>query len=298
MQDRIRRAILKTVIYSDIFDYPLSKGEVWRFLIGEKVGRIAFDNFFAENLPEKVTFKNNFCYLLGREKIVKERIKRKKESQKKIVVAKKIIKLLSYIPTIQFIGISGALSLENSGKHDDIDLFVITSKDNLWLTRLVMIILLLLMGRYRRRNQREVSDKICLNMLIDESALTFPSNRWNLYTAHEIVQLLPVFERSDTHKKFIDANMWVEGFLPNAFSDRGATLHKTLNHTESLFGVFLRCVVRSSLIDNLAKKLQLWSIKKHQTNETVLDSFVAFHPLDYKKKVLRKYKKLLKLYEV
>ncbi len=152
MREEIERAILKTLIYSDIFDYPLSQDELWKFLIGHKTSRVSFDKALRD-LSSKIIFKKGLYCFLDRERTVDIRIKRRKESQKKIVIAKKIIKRLYRIPTVQFIGISGALSLENSERNDDIDLFVIASKGSLWLTRLTMIILLMLMGRYRRRNQ-------------------------------------------------------------------------------------------------------------------------------------------------
>lgn len=294
MQDSISRALLETIVYSDIFDYPLLKSQLWKFLICQRIDRKSLEEYLKNNLPKKINFNKSFYYLSGRRSIVKTRIERKKESQRKIVIAKKIIKILSCLPTIQFIGISGALSLENSERDDDIDLFVITSKGRIWLTRFAMIVILLFIGRYRRRNQGEVSDKICLNMIIDESALRFPKNRQDLYTVHEIAQLMPIFERNGMYQRFINANRWIEKFLPNAFANRGSTLNKTRNQADSFFSVFQRLVLRISAIEYLAKIVQLWSIKKHLTTETIRNGFLAFHPLDYKKKVLSEYIRRLK----
>jgi len=298
MREEIEKAILQTLIYSDIFDYPLSKDEIWKFLIGHKTRRESFDK--ALRGLSRVIFKKGLYCLLDKERTFDIRIKRRKESQKKIVIATKIIKQLTLLPTIQFIGISGALSLENSSKEDDIDLFVITSKGSLWLTRLTMIILLLLSGRYRRRNQREVSDKICLNMLIDESALSFSKARQNLYTAHEVVQMIPAFDRNDIYKKFMSENKWVGKFLPNSL-DTKILGYKDIKIKETrslsiLVSQYLNIFL--TFFENLAKHMQLWSIKKHVTTETVKDNFLAFHPLDYKKKVLSEYKKRVKLYEI
>ena len=297
MDKKVKISILQTLIYSDIFDYPLTKDEIWKFLIAKKIDRKSFDKILKSNLPDKIVFKNNLYCLIGREKVGQARITRKRESQEKIVIAQKIIRQLSFLPTIQFIGISGALSLENSSRDDDIDLFVVTSKGSLWLTRLAIIILLLLMGRYRRRNQEIVSDKICLNMLIDESALSFPKIRQNLYTAHEIVQMMPIFERGGTYNKFISANKWVGKFLPNAFH-RGTKRNYTRKYAESFISVVLRSVLRLSAIEKVAKKLQIWYMKKQMTNETISSNMLAFHPFDYKKQVLSEYKKRLKLYTI
>ena len=62
--------------------------------------------------------------------------------------------------------------MDNAGEKDDIDLFVITSKGTLWITRLLLVSLLIFMGQYRGRGKKE-SQKVCLNMLIDEVGLKF-----------------------------------------------------------------------------------------------------------------------------
>lgn len=298
MHNKIHKAILKTLIYSDIFNYPLSQDELWKFLINVKLDKKSFSKQLKYLKKGNVKVKNNFYYLLGRENIVTTRIQRNNESRKKIILAKTIIKQLTFLPTIQFIGISGALSLGNSTKEDDIDLFVIVSKGRLWLTRLIMVIFLTLMGRYRRRNENDVSDKICLNMLIDDSTLLFSRVRQNLYTAHEIVQMIPVFDRNNTYNRFINTNKWVEKFLPNAFVDRGTTRNTTRNYGETFFSAFLRTVLRISALEHFAKAIQFWFIKKHITTETVSDNFLAFHPYDYKKSILKEYNKRLKRYEI
>lgn len=301
MNKEIERAIIKTLVYSDIFNYPLSKEELWKFLIGKKTDKKNFIKLkLLKSLPRIVCLKKNLYYLYGRKKTIDIRNAREKESRKKIYIARKVIKKLSFVPTIQFIGISGALSLKNSGKKDDIDLFIIASRGSLWLTRLIMIIFLLLMGMYRRRNQSKVSDKICLNMLIDDSVLSFPKVRQNLYTAHEIVQMMPVFDRNDTYNKFRSENKWVEKFLPNAIDTR-ILRHKDIKRKDKkslsipisqYLNIFL------GPFERLAKIIQLWFIKKHITTETVNDNFLAFHPLDYKKSILKEYNKRLIRYEV
>ena len=299
MHEEIERAILHTLIYSDIFDYPLSKDELWRFLIG-RVDRASFEEVLTEFPLAKWEHKSGLYFLSGREGTVGKRIKRKETSRKKLEIAKKIIERFSFLPTIQFIGISGALSLGNATKEDDIDLFVIASKNRLWLTRLSIIIFLLLIGSYRKRNDQEVSDKICLNMLIDESALSFSKARQNLYTAHEVVQMIPAFDRNDMYKKFMSKNKWISKFLPNSL-DTKILGYKDIKRKEvRSLSIPISKYLNIFLIffENLAKHIQLWSIKKHVTTETVKDNFLGFHPLDYKEKVLSEYKRKLREYEI
>ena len=291
-------AILKTLIYSDIFDFPLTKEDLWRFLVvARSVDRTSFEKALNEFPPVKWEHKwehrKGFYFLSGREKIVSKRIKRKKESQKKLNLAGKVIQKLSLVPTVLFVGISGGLALENSDEKDDIDLFVITSKNSLWITRLILVLLLILMGQYRGRGNPPLggeSNKICLNMLIDEKGLMLERSRQNLYTAHEIVQLKPIFDRNSTYNKFLSANKWVTKFLPN-----GIVIKKLSN--EVIKNKKLNYPI-TDLLNYLAKAIQLWYMKEHRTRETVGDHFLAFHPFEYKDHVLKEYNKRLKQYEV
>lgn len=287
--------ILKTLIYSDIFDYPLTKEEIWKFLIGRKISKESFEKSLKTTVfpLDKWEHEKGFYFLSGRGEIVKKRIKRKEESIKKLELAKKIIQKLSLIPTVLFIGISGGLALKNAKKDDDIDLFIIASKGNIWITRLIVVLLLILMVQYRGRGKKE-SQKVCLNMLLDESSLSFPKSRHDLYTAHEIVQLKPMFERNNTYNKFLSANKWVAKFLPNAMVRiKNKELRIKVRQENPLFMIYNSLFV----FEKLAKILQLWYMKSHRTKETIGDHFLAFHPFEYKNFVLKEYNKRLKQYD-
>lgn len=288
--------ILKALIYSDIFDYPLTKEEIWKFLIGKKISRESFEKelkYLINSEARPLGSDRKLYYLFDRKEIVEKRIKRKKESEKKLDLARKIIQKLSLVPTVLFIGISGGLALENAQEKDDIDLFVITSKGSLWITRLILVSLLIIMNQYRGRGKKE-SQKICLNMLISEEALMFEKNRQNLYTAHEITQMLPVFERNNTYGKFIIANKWVEEFMPNAIDRIKNHELRIMEKQKSLFIIHYSLFI----LDKFAKSLQLLYMRGHKTTETINDKMLAFHTFEYKNYVLEEYNKRLKGYEI
>lgn len=276
-------SILKTLVYSDIFDFPLTKEEIWKFLIGKKIDKKTFEK---ELEATPLGCNSKFYFLSQREEIVEKRNKKKEISQEKIKIAKKIIEKLSFVPTVLLIGISGGLALENSKEKDDIDLFVITRLNTLWITRLLLVLLLILMGQYRGRGKKE-SQKICLNMLISEKALMFEKDRQNLYTAHEIVQLKPIFNRSNTYKKFITANHWVKKFLPNAVG-RITNYESRIKERKNPLFIF----------EKVAKLVQLIYMKRHRTREVISDHFLAFHPFEYKNYVLEEYNRRLRKYEI
>ncbi len=281
MEIDIDRSIFKTVQYSDIFDYPLTYEEIWKYLIVEKkVNRKSFEKSISSILL--VSHGNGFYFLPKRGSIVAKRIKRKKESQKKIILALRVAKILSVIPSVLLLGVSGGVSMQNADKKDDIDIFVITRKNSLWTTRLILICVLKLMGKYRDRFGKKVADKFCLNMFITEDRLSFPPNSQNLYMAHEVSQMLPLFNRDKIYEKFLSKNKWVLKFMPNAFDnilyEERSIPKKDTNFLAGFFEFF-------------AKSFQLWYIKRHITTEVVSDDILAFHPFDYSKDIMKKYNK-------
>lgn len=298
-------AILKTLIYSDIFDYPLTKNELWLYLVSNKtINKQNIDEELNKLLKKKIKFTQGFYTFSDRTSLIKTRIKRKKTSRKKFLLAQKVAKKLAWIPTISFLGLSGSLAMENAGEKDDIDFFIINKTNTIWLTRLLILLTLQLLGVRRKRDDKSFVDNICVNMFMDERQLKFSKDRQNIYTAHEIVQLLPIITKNNTYQKFLTSNLWVKKFLPNALGSiknkevgimndelriKGQKSDRNNIHN-SLF------LILNSFLEFLAKKAQLWYMKDHKTCETVTDLMFAFHKKDHQISVLDEFNKRLKLY--
>ncbi len=287
-----REAILKTLLYADIFNFPLEKKEVWKFLISKD--KLDEKKLF-ESISQKdkfIEFKNGFYFIKGRKELVYLRKKRQKISGEKLRIAKKIIKKISYFPTVKFIGISGALSMQNSDEEDDIDLFVISEKNFVWTTRFILVLSLILMGVYRNKNSKVYKDKICLNMIIDEDNMVLDKQNQNLYTAHEIIQTVPLFEKNNTYKKFIEKNNWYKNFLANATAMERIYLRKKTNYFDFIFIKLLNII----FIEKITRLIQKKYMEKNITKETIKNGFLALHPFDYKSYVLKTYEEKLNKY--
>jgi len=204
-----------TLAYADIFDYPLKASEIRRYLISDK--KIDFKNFQKElSQSSKLADKQgDYFFLKGRKKIVAIRKQRENQGQKKLIIARRTTNWLKMIPTIKMIGVTGALAMNNAREDDDIDILIVTSKNRLWLTRFLVVLLTELVARRRHPNDKETRDKICLNMFLDEKCLGVPEKERDLFTAHEVCQLVPIYDRNGTYKKFLEKNLWVKKYLPN-----------------------------------------------------------------------------------
>ena len=292
--DSREKAVVKTLLYADIFNYPLKKQEIFKFLISTEKTEKEIVNGAIKNLKSLVKSKKNYFFLPGRDNLPLIRKQRTKESLKKLRKAKKIIKIISIIPSIKFIGVSGALSMKNSDKDDDIDIFVITEKNLVWTTRFLLAVLLSVMGVYRKRNSKLHKDKICLNMILGEDKMNFDKNSRNLYTAHEIAQLLPVFDKNKTYEKFMENNLWIKNFLPNFSVDAPFYFKKQNNIFDDIFNGLFKII----FMEKILKFLQLKYMKKYITKETIGEGFLGFHPFDYKTYVLNSYREKIKKYKL
>lgn len=278
--------VLKTLIYESIFNFPLYGFEIWKFLINDKK---IDKKTFAKLLKNKgVAYdkKTSLYYLINKKNSISRRLEAEKISADKLKLAQKIALALAKIPTIRLIGISGSLALGSSSKGDDIDLFIVCKKNTTWTTRLFSVILLKLMGAYRKNDN--FKDKICLNMIVDN--YSFPKDRRDLYTAFEITKLRPVFSKNNAHNELLRSNSWIGKFMPNFLS--GIDKEKVENYNRNILISYFFSIINKMKFEKLAKNFQL-SYMKRRTNEEVSDHLLAFHPRDFKKEIMTKFDMLI-----
>lgn len=280
--DSREKAILKTLLYSNLFDYPLTEEELHNFLINEKIDRREFSKSLSSaKIP--INFSKDFYFLSGNKQLVKKRQARELISIVKLKKAETIIKRLSLIPTIKLIGISGTLAMKNCEEDDDIDIFIIAEKNFAWTTRFLAVIFLIIMGAYRNKNSKHYQDKICLNLVLDEKRILFAKE--DLFTAHEIAQLLPIFERDGTYRKFLNANGWIKKHLPNWQIKHKKVFKKQQNYLDRLMITICKIV----FLEKILKTLQLFYMRDSITRERLEEGFIGLHPFDYKEYILKKY---------
>jgi len=267
------KAIVSTLLYSDIFDFPLTEAEIFYYLLTDtKISKSEFRQALTQLLPH-LTYQKPYIALPNRENIIQRRRNNERWLNLKRKQASQIARILSYIPTIYFIGLSGGVGVGSSNKNDDIDFFIITKKNCIYITRLISLLFLAILGKRRKRGEKNARDKICLNMFLDESSLALPLDRHDIYTAHEIAQIYPLVERNNTYLRFLSANKWISTFLAHAKLGRKVKFQKLKQSLgESLL----------IILEPIARYIQIKHIKRHKTKEIVTNNFIAFHPRDYR----------------
>ncbi len=273
----ITLAILKTLAYHDIFDYPLTQAELYNYLIDAKTT----PRILSKNLGsiKDVESRANYYCLKGRDKIIKLRKSREAISKRKFKKAQHFARILSLIPYVKFVGLTGALAMENSSESDDIDLLIISAKNSLWTTRFLTN--LSLFPYKRSPKSQKQKNKACLNIFIEEAHLTISEQ--NIYTAHEISQIIPLYNKGKTYHKFIDANNWLYKHLPNW---QPKVISCKQNNSNA--------VLSASSLESLLMRLQLGYMKSKITSEKIGTYQLFFHPKATEDRILKIFKTRLK----
>lgn len=202
----IKENILATLAYFDLFSYPLTKGEMYLFL-GKKHPGDVFSNALNSLLRAGIIHQFDKFYTLKNDHhLVIKRINGNKKAAELIKIAERVGKILIKFPYVRGVAISGSLSKNFADEFADIDLFIITAKNRLWIARTIMHCFKKLTFLVNKEHY------FCMNYYIDAQQLEIPEK--NIYTAIEICTLMPL-EGDVEFEKFYAANAWTRSYLPN-----------------------------------------------------------------------------------
>ncbi len=271
MKLAVSDAIRATVLYADIFNWPLKQKELTEWAIKHDMRSIVRAPRGIERTPE------GYYVVKGNRHVVARRKKREQWSGEKWRIARRVGTWLRLIPSIQLVGVTGGLSRNNAADEDDIDLFCITAPKSIWITRMMAICIVSFLGLRRRPGEREVRNKICLNMFMSEDAVKVQKDEQDLFTAYEVLQMVPLWERERAYKKFLSTNRWVSNFLPNAWERRQQGSVGTKYGLGSVSRIFLPILY---FVEPVARSVQLWYMNKRRTSEVIRQGVLRFHPRD------------------
>jgi len=199
-------AIVESLLYADLFDYPLAADEIHRYLPGRAASRDALEAALTASVTRgELSRVDGFFTLPGREPIVPLRQRRQALARAQWARARRYARLITQLPFVRLVAVSGTLAVENVEAKDDTDFLIVTAPGRLWLTRALVI------GVVRLARLR--GDDLCPNYLLTERSLALP--RRDLFNARELVQLVPLYG-SASYRALREANGWTREFLPNA----------------------------------------------------------------------------------
>lgn len=207
-----RAAILNVVAFFDIFNYPMTAFEIW-FYLGIKC---SYADVLEWLKHIKLSKKNGFYYLPNRESAIEARQDKYNYTDKKFKKAKLLCRIFKFIPWIKMIAIANIIGANNLREGSDIDLFIITKKNRIWISRFFCVSLTKLLNLRPKPGQEK--DTICLSFYKSEEDLNISNlmiDNLDIYFIYWLAGLQPIYDIDNSYENFISANSWIFNCLPN-----------------------------------------------------------------------------------
>jgi hypothetical protein len=203
----LEHAIIATVAYADVFNYPLRITELQRYLIGTSASVTQIRTLFEHSalLASTLSYTDGLITLAGREQTVTTRLRRAAIAEQLWPKGISYGHQIARLPFVRMVALTGSLAVDNTEADADLDYLVVTEPGRLWICRMLTIALV--------RLAKVRGDVICPNYFLAETALALDTR--DLYTAHELTQMMPISGMA-TYQRMRRANEWIMAFLPNA----------------------------------------------------------------------------------
>jgi len=241
-------AVLATVAYADLFDFPLDAAEVQRDLIGVA----ADDTQMACALGQlcrrgELASEGTYLTLPGRHGLAELRWERSERAARMWPTAQRLGESLSRFPYVRLVAVTGSLAAGNPDARADIDYLIVTAPGRLWTVRALAIVLV--------RLARQAGVAVCPNYLLSTRALALEHQ--DLFTAHELLQATPA-PASAIYRRMLDCNRWAERWLPNRYRRSHA-----LPPTSPVAGS-LQQAAEALLGGRLGERFEAWEARRKQ----------------------------------
>ena len=198
-------AIVKTCLYFGFFSFPLRKKEIYAnlsFSCTFDAFSLEFDQLIGLRGIHEI---DGYYGLKITQKDVSDRKADEARCKQAEAKMRKSARIIAKFPFVKGVGISGSISKGVMKENGDVDFFIITQHNRLWVCRTFLV----LYKKVFRLNSRKY---FCVNYFVGEKHLAIPDH--NVFTATELSHLIPVYGK-DVLDDLKHKNQWCREFLPN-----------------------------------------------------------------------------------
>lgn len=253
-------AMIKAVLYFDVFKYPLKKSELYEnsaVTISQEDFNCELNALLENGLLIEV---NGFIMNVERSYAdVERRIKGNENADYIMATANKYSMKIASFPFVEGVCLSGSLSKNYFDENADIDFFIITKPNRLWICRTLLILRYKLLPKKKKKFW-------CVNYFISSDNLKIPDV--NTFTGTELAHLLPMVNFS-AYQKVMEQNAWYRDAFPNK---QLPEKEFCIGFKKGVFQSFIENTLTGKagdLLDNLLLKYTLnhWRKKYPEMNE-------------------------------
>lgn len=274
---------LKTILYFSIFRHPLKLDEIHSYANYVTIAETEkeLQHLIDENILRKVD--EYYVYGSDLDSVIK-RLRGNMYAKRAMRIAYKKAKFIAKFPYVEAVGISGSLSKGYYDNESDIDFFVITRPNKLWICRT----LLMLYKKIFLLNSRKY---FCVNYFISSSQMEIEEQ--NRFTATELKTMIPM-QGKVVFEQFYQRNNWVNHYF-SKFEPQIDTIPDTKKPVFSKTLEIIFDTKLGSLTDAVFKTITLkkWKSKFHYLNDDdfkialkTTKNISKHHPSNFQKKVI------------
>jgi len=278
--------IVRLLAYYEIFGFPLTLKE-----IETNIPRKQIVDQLTTLLNDGIIFQKDDYYAIN-PKTLKDNIRCDAEDRVKEYMDKGIkrAQFIGKFPFVRSVMISGSLSKGYIKEDGDVDFFIITSTNRLWIARTLLIL-------YKKIFLFNSRKYFCVNYFIGENNLEI--HQKNIFTATEITTLIPIVN-PPLYNEFIKSNSWISDYY-SIFNQKEVKFNLKNNSLKKILESTFRGAVGNYIDINLMKlTFKRWQKKFSYLEPKDFDiametrrNISKHHPSHFQKKVLSDYSKIM-----
>ncbi|HTH54902.1 MAG TPA: hypothetical protein VL728_02575 [Cyclobacteriaceae bacterium] len=279
----VDKALVRAILYFDIFNYPITADEARAFAPSSIKGRS--DHLLDNLVSQGILFKLDEFYSVRNDpSMVTKRLEGNRLAERRMQTARKYSRLIASFPFVRAVMLSGSISKNFMVKDSDIDYFIVTEKKRLWIARTMLTV-------FRRVFLLNSLRNFCVNYFIDTDHLEIPDH--NIFTATELATLRSMYGAS-VIREFRNQNQWVSRSLPQVAFDANSINERNFYLKRFVEGLalFVPMDGLNTWLMNISRAR--WK-RKYQTQYEETDFEIAFrcqegvskcHPRFFQKRAL------------
>lgn len=255
-----QRALIRTLLYFDLFDHPLRRDELLHFSttpIDDLDASLA-----AACAQGWIQERSGYFAVAPIAPLIQRRIEKEARATRRMATARRMSRMIGRFPFVRGVLLSGSISKGVMDRHDDIDYFIITAPGRLWVARTLLILYRMI---FRLNSRRD----FCVNYFVSSDHLVIEDR--NLFTATELVTLIPTHGPVQC-AAFFEANAWAFDHFPNRSPEPStAPAPRNGHHQGLLERLFLRRI--GDRLDDLFMRstLKRWKRKFGHLDEPTFE---------------------------
>jgi hypothetical protein len=267
------QAVLKTLAYFDVFNYPMKPSEIHQFapISMSPLNVVPCLNYMVNH---GLIFQHgNFFSINSDPAVAESRKASSKTTDRSIALAKRFSRFLSRVPFVDGVFAADTNSFELHPDGVELDYFIIAKPSRAWLCQ---FFIRLYVSLFWFRSSKSFG----INHIIDGGQLQLDDK--SLMMATKLKMLIPMVNQ-ELYSSFIQANTWTNQFLPNLkqrAKEDAPELSK--NFLKSLFE-FVGSGSIGTALNQLLKKLGQKTLNSDEMDSNAISKtgihFIAFNAI-------------------